>query len=61
MPALSWQKSSFSGGPEGNCLYVATAPDGTIRLQESDEPDVTLTTTPTQLAALIARFRTQTP
>ncbi|MDQ1037727.1 hypothetical protein QFZ75_004143 [Streptomyces sp. V3I8] len=26
MPELSWQKSSFSGGPQGNCLYIATAP-----------------------------------
>ncbi|MET9515129.1 DUF397 domain-containing protein [Streptomyces sp. NPDC002994] len=59
MPELHWQKSSFSED-QANCLYVATAPDGTVRLRESDdEPDITLTATPTQLAALIARFRTE--
>ncbi|WP_329338673.1 DUF397 domain-containing protein [Streptomyces sp. NBC_01352] len=53
MPELTWQKSTFSGGPQGECLYVATAPDGTIRLRESDTPDVILTTAPASLAALI--------
>ncbi|WP_406494288.1 DUF397 domain-containing protein [Streptomyces sp. NBC_01604] len=53
MDELTWQKSTFSGGPEGECLYVATAPDGTIRLRESDTPDVILTTAPAGLAALI--------
>ncbi|KUL35372.1 DUF397 domain-containing protein [Streptomyces regalis] len=53
MPELHWQKSSYSGGPEGNCLYVATAPDGTIRLRESDTPDVILATAPEGLAALL--------
>ncbi|MGW6021132.1 DUF397 domain-containing protein [Streptomyces sp. NPDC055099] len=53
MPELHWQKSSFSGGPEGECLYVATAPDGTIRLRESDTPETILTTAPRTLAALL--------
>ncbi len=53
MPELTWQKSTFSGGPQGECLYVATAPDGTIRLRESDTPDVILSTAPAGLAALI--------
>ncbi|MFD3499822.1 DUF397 domain-containing protein [Streptomyces sp. NPDC058676] len=53
MTELHWQKSSYSGGPEGNCLYVATAPDKTIRLRESDTPDVILTAAPAGLAALI--------
>jgi len=53
MPELHWQKSSYSGGPEGNCLYVAPAPDGTIRLRESDTPDVILATAPEGLAALL--------
>ncbi|MDO0913173.1 DUF397 domain-containing protein [Streptomyces sp. DT2A-34] len=50
---LTWQKSSFSGGPQGECLHVATAPDGTIRLRESDTPDVILATAPEGLAALL--------
>jgi hypothetical protein len=53
MPELTWQKSTYSGGPQGECLYVATAPDGTIRLRESDTPNVVLTTAPAGLAALI--------
>ncbi|GGV55462.1 hypothetical protein GCM10010277_55890 [Streptomyces longisporoflavus] len=58
MPSLNWQKSSYSGGPESNCLYIATAPDGTIRLRESDAPDTVLTTTPGPLAALLETLST---
>ncbi|MGW5866199.1 DUF397 domain-containing protein [Streptomyces sp. NPDC055239] len=52
MTQLDWQKSSFSED-QANCLYIATAPDGTIHLRESDTPDTTLTTTATPLAALL--------
>ncbi|MPY61875.1 DUF397 domain-containing protein [Streptomyces spongiae] len=41
MPELNWQKSSFSS-EASNCLELATAPDGTIHLRESDEPAITL-------------------
>ncbi|MEV2192927.1 DUF397 domain-containing protein [Streptomyces phaeochromogenes] len=58
MPEMSWQKSSFSGGPEGNCLNIATAPDGTLRLRESDTPGVILATTPQSLAGLLHHIRT---
>ncbi|MCX4455657.1 DUF397 domain-containing protein [Streptomyces sp. NBC_01340] len=57
MSRLNWQKSSFSGGPESNCLHLATAPDGTIRLRESDEPRTVLATTPEGLAALLRHLR----
>ncbi|MFI9170888.1 DUF397 domain-containing protein [Streptomyces lincolnensis] len=57
MPELHWQKSSYSGGPEGNCLYLATAPDGTIRLRESDTPDVILTAAPEGLTALLRQVK----
>ena len=57
MPEPHWQKSSYSGGPEGNCLYVATTPDKTIRLRESDTPNVTLTTAPEGLAALLQHLK----
>ena len=53
MPELTWQKSSYSGGPEGNCLYMATAPDGTLRLRESAEPGVVLAADRRGLAALL--------
>lgn len=54
---LSWQKSSFSGGPQGECLYLAPTPDGTIRLRESDTPDTILSTTPKGLAALLRHVK----
>jgi hypothetical protein len=55
---IVWQKSSFSGGGDGNeCLELATAP-GHIALRESDDPTTTLATTPTRLAALLASLKT---
>ncbi|MFJ4617543.1 DUF397 domain-containing protein [Streptomyces sp. NPDC088812] len=54
---LTWQKSSFSGGPQGECLYVAPTADGGIRLRESDAPDTVLSTTPAPLAALLQHLR----
>ncbi|MEN8654986.1 DUF397 domain-containing protein [Streptomyces sp. 21So2-11] len=59
MSQLNWQKSTFSDAAGDNCVYLATAPDGTIRLRESDEPDAILTTTPHALAALIRAARTE--
>ncbi|WP_149827726.1 DUF397 domain-containing protein [Streptomyces tailanensis] len=55
-PALTWQKSSYSS-EASSCLYVATAPDATLRLRESDEPNVVLHAGRTALAALIAGVR----
>ncbi|MGW1779295.1 DUF397 domain-containing protein [Streptomyces sp. NPDC002143] len=58
---LTWQKSSFSGGPQGECLYVAATPtpDKTIRLRESDTPDTILSTAPETLAALLQHAKRQ--
>jgi hypothetical protein len=54
---LVWQKSSFSGGAEGNaCLELATAPTGPA-IRESDDPTTVLPTTPARLAALLAAVR----
>ncbi|MFE4609375.1 DUF397 domain-containing protein [Streptomyces niveus] len=52
MSALHWQKSSFSG-EANSCVYLATAEDGTVKIQESDEPDTIVTTTPEKLRAFI--------
>ncbi|WP_347877102.1 DUF397 domain-containing protein [Streptomyces albus] len=49
---LNWQKSSFSQ-EASSCVYVASAPDGTLRLRESDEPEAVIRTTPGALRALI--------
>jgi len=55
---LRWQKSSFSGGAEGNeCVELAAAPT-TIHLRESDIPTTQLTTTPTAFTHLLQAIRT---
>ncbi|WP_149825795.1 DUF397 domain-containing protein [Streptomyces tailanensis] len=60
MPELTWQKSTFSGGPQGECLYLATTPDGTIRLRESDTPDTILGTDTRGLARLLLHIKSRT-
>ncbi|MGP4048295.1 hypothetical protein [Streptomyces sp. 2A115] len=32
MSDLDWQKSTFSGGPQGECLNIATIPEGLAAL-----------------------------
>jgi hypothetical protein len=59
MSDLTWQKSTFSGGPQGECVNVATAPDGTIRLRESDTPRTVITTAPEGLSALLRHIKRQ--
>ncbi|WP_406171863.1 DUF397 domain-containing protein [Streptomyces sp. NBC_00996] len=60
MSELNWQKSTYSGGPQGECVNVATAPDGTIRLRESDTPRTVIATAPEGLAALLRHLKTYT-
>ncbi|WNE98507.1 DUF397 domain-containing protein [Streptomyces luomodiensis] len=52
MLTYNWQKSSFSGNA-GNCVYVATGEHHTVRLRESDEPEVVLATTPATFGGFI--------
>jgi hypothetical protein len=61
MTVLAWQKSTFSGGPNGGCLHLAAAPDGTVRLRESDEPGIVLTAGRPQLGALLDHLRPPRP
>ncbi|MCX5169555.1 DUF397 domain-containing protein [Streptomyces antibioticus] len=54
---LHWQKSTFSGGAEGNaCVELAVSP-ATLHLRESDTPGTVLTTTPSTLAGLLEGIR----
>ncbi|KIZ19096.1 DUF397 domain-containing protein [Streptomyces natalensis] len=53
MSRLTWQKSSFSGGGNGDCVELATDPDGNVHLRESDHPTDVLTLTPARLRALV--------
>ncbi len=54
MDKFNWQKSSFSGDNTGNSIELAAAADGTIKIRESDDPEVIATTTPAKLGAFIA-------
>ncbi|MEV8014834.1 DUF397 domain-containing protein [Streptomyces sp. NPDC086554] len=54
--ALAWQKSSYSS-EASSCVYIAATPDGRIYLRESDDPDITLTTTPDRLHNLIRTLK----
>ncbi|MFD4758453.1 DUF397 domain-containing protein [Streptomyces sp. NPDC058439] len=52
-----WQKSSFSGGGDGNdCVELASAGDR-IRLREGDDPGTELVVTSDQLARLLGRVK----
>lgn len=56
MSTYMWQKSSYS--PEGgNCVNVAAAPDGTLRLRESDDPEVMVAMTSAQLCCFLAAIK----
>ncbi|PSM43658.1 DUF397 domain-containing protein [Streptomyces dioscori] len=60
MPAIHWQKSTYSGD-SSNCIHVATPAAGTVVLRESDAPDTTLITTPARLGELIRTLKAQHP
>ncbi|MFH8408217.1 DUF397 domain-containing protein [Streptomyces sp. NPDC018019] len=53
MHDYQWQKSSYSNAAV-NCVNIAAAPDGTLRLRESDAPEVILSATRGGLAAFLA-------
>jgi hypothetical protein len=50
----NWQKSSFSGSNNGNCIELAAGNGTQIVLRESDDPQTIVTTDQTKLAAFIA-------
>ncbi|MGW2377426.1 DUF397 domain-containing protein [Kitasatospora sp. NPDC001683] len=52
MSALNWQKSSYSS-ESVNCVYLAVTADRSVKLRESDDPDVVITTTPGKLRDLL--------
>ncbi|MGW3667482.1 DUF397 domain-containing protein [Streptomyces sp. NPDC005141] len=53
MARLTWQKSSFSTGGEGNCVELAATATGHIHLRESDRPCDIATSTLHALAGLL--------
>ncbi|MCX4969999.1 MULTISPECIES: DUF397 domain-containing protein [unclassified Streptomyces] len=51
--AINWQKSSFSGADNNqDCIELAPV-DGGIRMRESDDPDVVVTTSVAKLRAFV--------
>lgn len=56
MHELQWQKSSYSNAGV-NCVNIAVAPDGTMRLRESGDPEVILSVTCEGLAGLVAALK----
>ena len=60
MSEIAWQKSSYSGSGETNCVEIGATPH-TLALRESDSPTVVLNTDRPQLAALLRHIKTTTP
>ncbi|MEU5902370.1 MULTISPECIES: DUF397 domain-containing protein [Streptomyces] len=52
-----WQKSTFSGGGDGNACVELASTDAYIYLRESDEPSVELTTAPATLNQLLRAIK----
>ncbi|MGW1404633.1 DUF397 domain-containing protein [Streptomyces sp. NPDC002403] len=51
--AINWQKSSFSGADNNqSCIELAPV-DGSIKMRESDDPDVVVTTSVAKLRAFV--------
>ncbi|CAM5574435.1 hypothetical protein SALBM135S_01716 [Streptomyces alboniger] len=57
MNAPLWQKSSFSGGGDGNACVELASTDASICLRESEEPIVELTTAPATLNQLLQAIK----
>lgn len=56
----TWQKSSFSGGGEGNACVELASTTVALHLRESDAPATVLTTTPAPVSHLLQAIRTGT-
>jgi hypothetical protein len=54
---IQWQKSSYSGGGDGDECVELARHHRTLLLRESDEPTRILPVSPEGLAALLARVR----
>lgn len=52
-----WQKSSYSGDDEADCVELAASQGTRTLLRESDEPGTVIETTGPGLAALIRAIR----
>ncbi|TGA95924.1 DUF397 domain-containing protein [Streptomyces sp. MZ04] len=55
---LTWQKSSFSTGGEGECVELAAGPAGDVYFRESDRPTQVATTSAAALRVLLLGIKT---
>ncbi|MEU9782835.1 DUF397 domain-containing protein [Streptomyces phaeochromogenes] len=53
----NWQKSSFSGGGDGNACVELASTLHTLHLRESDDPSIELVTTPAPLSHFLHGIR----
>lgn len=56
-----WQKSSFSGGGDGNACVELTDVNGHIRLRESEDPTTQLHSTVIAIAHLLRTVKESRP
>ncbi|MEU8959482.1 DUF397 domain-containing protein [Streptomyces sp. NPDC048518] len=61
MNTTTWQKSSFSGGGDGNACVELAAANGRIRLRESEEPATHLHAIPSAVAHLLRAVKGSRP
>ncbi|OMI39685.1 DUF397 domain-containing protein [Streptomyces sparsogenes] len=59
MSTDNWRKSSYSPNA-GNCVYVATGDNHTVRLRESDAPNAILITRPATFGVFIRAIKAGT-
>ncbi|MER8098416.1 DUF397 domain-containing protein [Streptomyces goshikiensis] len=50
---INWQKSSFSGADDNQSCVELAPVGGAIKMRESDDPDVVVTTSVAKLRAFI--------
>lgn len=60
MSEVVWQKSSYSGSGETNCVELGTT-GRSLALRESDDPTVVLHTHRPQLASLLEHIKNLDP
>ncbi|MER6087211.1 DUF397 domain-containing protein [Streptomyces bluensis] len=61
MTGSRWQKSTYSEGGSAACVELALDRTGTLHLRESVTPATVTTVSPTALAALIDRIKSEGP
>jgi hypothetical protein len=59
MSELTWQKSSFSGSGQNDCLEIASTSTGGLHFRESEDPGTVLSPDHRALRALLSHIKTE--